>query len=387
MAKRTEALINPDILVWARRTSHYDLETAAQKAKVGREELRQWESGDARPSIPQLRKLANVYKRPLALFYLAEPPLDFKPIEDYRRLDPDFELTVSPELALEIRKAHTRREIALDAAEELDEIPQPFQLVLENRRDAEAAGQELRRFLEVSIPEQQSWRSRGDAYSRWRRVFEARGILTFQMTRVAVQEARGFSFHDRLFPFVATNGADADAGRVFTLFHELAHLGLKESALCDLREDTSAEQNDEIFCNHVAGAALVPRDVLLSHSIVTGHRGSEWQDGELRKLANRFNVSREVVLRRLLIAGRTTISFYRTMRKQFAEEAAARPKSDGGPLRHDLIRAQVGDQFANLVRSAWHNDIYTLRDVSDYLGLKIRHIKPLETSIRLRRVS
>jgi Zn-dependent peptidase ImmA (M78 family) len=60
---------------------------------------------------------------------------------------------------------------------------------------------------------------------------------------------------------VALNTRDAPQARTFTLLHELAHIALRTGeALCDLTEQTPADARVEVFCNHVAGAALQPRD-------------------------------------------------------------------------------------------------------------------------------
>lgn len=46
------------------------LEDAAARADFEVERMRQWEHGEERPSIPQLRKLGEVYRRPIAVFFL-----------------------------------------------------------------------------------------------------------------------------------------------------------------------------------------------------------------------------------------------------------------------------------------------------------------------------
>jgi hypothetical protein len=40
--------------------------------------LRAWEDGADRPSIAQVRELGEIYKRPLAVFFLPQPPLGFR---------------------------------------------------------------------------------------------------------------------------------------------------------------------------------------------------------------------------------------------------------------------------------------------------------------------
>src|SRR5581483_6315291 len=115
MAKRVDALVKKELLVWARTSAGYQtVEEGASAAKVAPEKLAKWENGEGHPSVPQLRKLADAYKRPLAVFYLAEVPENFMPLRDLRRL-PGVEMRrMSPNLQLEIRRAYQRRALALE---------------------------------------------------------------------------------------------------------------------------------------------------------------------------------------------------------------------------------------------------------------------------------
>jgi len=83
--KRIEATPTPSVLVWAREKAGLSVDSAAKKAGVKPEQLTGWETGTDRPSIPQLRKLATVYRRPLAAFYLPEAPTRFEVMHDFRR--------------------------------------------------------------------------------------------------------------------------------------------------------------------------------------------------------------------------------------------------------------------------------------------------------------
>jgi transcriptional regulator with XRE-family HTH domain len=86
MSKRIKATINPALLIWARTTAGYELVGAAEALDLSQEKLEAWEGGEDQPSIPQLPKLAELYKRPLAVLYLPEPPQTFQPMHDLGRL-------------------------------------------------------------------------------------------------------------------------------------------------------------------------------------------------------------------------------------------------------------------------------------------------------------
>src|SRR5437867_71053 len=120
-APRVQALVKPELLQWGRETAGLTIEAAAKKIGVKPERLLSWENGDARPTIPQLRNLADAYKRPLAAFYLPAPPPPIERPRDFRRAPGEGLGKDSPALLLEMRRALYRREVAIELLNELDE--------------------------------------------------------------------------------------------------------------------------------------------------------------------------------------------------------------------------------------------------------------------------
>src|ERR1043165_3827658 len=118
MAERVTALVNPALITWARETGGFSVAEAAKKLDVDEAQLVAWENPNAEdaPSIPQLRKIAGVFKRPLAVFYLSEVPKKVDVMRDLRRLPGTGARRYSPALQLEIRAATERRQLALDLA-------------------------------------------------------------------------------------------------------------------------------------------------------------------------------------------------------------------------------------------------------------------------------
>ena len=66
--------INPDIVKWARERSGYTLQEVAKSLNRDVATISNWESGAAAPTYVQLEKLADKYKRPVAMFFFPEPP-------------------------------------------------------------------------------------------------------------------------------------------------------------------------------------------------------------------------------------------------------------------------------------------------------------------------
>ena len=395
MTKRIKATINPKVLTWARESAGFDLAAAAAKVDVDEEKLVAWEAGDDQPSIPQLRKLAEAYKRPLAVLYLPEPPTTaFQAMHDFRRL-PELGLRrFSPELTLEIRLAQQRRELALELFQDADEMPPAFTLETTLGTDPEKAALAIREALGVDYKLQSHWRDPRVAFLAWRSRIEGLGVLIFQASRIESDEASGFASWADVLPFMVINRKDAYARRTFSMFHELAHLMLRQSGVSDLDLEGPRAADDEkieVFCNQVAAAALMPRDLFLAENLVAakGVGRHEWDDNTVHTLSLTYGVSREAIVRRLLTLGRTTEAFYGRKRAQYAVEFQQqrerdREKNEGKPIPRNMPRETVADYgkpFVRRVIENYHADRISLSDVSGYLGVKVRHVPGIEQQL------
>jgi hypothetical protein len=64
-----ELPVNHRILVWARETIGYDSVTAAEKLRIHRNKMQEWERGDSTPALIQLEKLYDLYQQPIVVFF------------------------------------------------------------------------------------------------------------------------------------------------------------------------------------------------------------------------------------------------------------------------------------------------------------------------------
>lgn len=376
------------MLRWARETAGLSIEAAARKLQVRPDKVRAWEEADARPTVVQLRKAADAYKRPLAAFFLpAVPAIPALP-HDFRRLPTAGSPSLSPELRLELRRARRRRAVALELVDELELPVQEFSIRGTINEDPESLAGRLREWLGVDLATQASWSEKYAALNGWIARFEALGVLVFQASKVDLAEMRGFSVSEPVLPLIVLNGQDFPRARVFTLHHELAHLVLREGGVCDPLSRFDADTRDarvEVFCNRVAGAILVPAQALLESRLLRANN-VQLTDNDLGALADQFAVSRVVVLRRLLILGRIGQTFYERKADQYQQEYAermrlerearkARPKDKkGGPPRATMVVRDNGRVFTSLVLDALERQKITYADVSDYLGTQLKHL-------------
>jgi Zn-dependent peptidase ImmA (M78 family) len=377
------AIATPDLLKWGRESAGLDVYGAARRAQVASDRLASWEAGEANPTITQLRKLAEIYRRPLSVFFLPErpPQLEVDP-HDFRQLPGRRAGEVSPALRYQLRLAHERRQIAADLIKELEAEPPKFEIIATLNDDPEELGSRLRNRIGMTFDVQAQWRQSYDALNGWRALIEAAGVLVFQASGIELEEMRGFSLADDPIPVIVTNAKDAPNGRVFTMLHELCHVAVRQSGLCEPEEARARppeEQKVEVFCNHVAGAALVPRDALLNDATVAAHRGAQWTEEELGAIARRFAVSKFVALRRLLIAGRTSQAFYRFKQDEWSKAAT---ESQGGIVTPDRRAvSEAGRTFVRLVLQSYYADRITLNDVSKFLRVRLKHLPKIEHAV------
>jgi Zn-dependent peptidase ImmA (M78 family) len=302
-------------------------------------------------------------------------------MRDFRRHPTTQGPFTSAELTQEIRGAHDRREWALELLQQLDDRPRDVPKLLDLNVDVEVAAETVRGFLRIDIEEQVTWHR--ESFRQWRSHIEDAGILTFEMTSVPVQEARGFSVGLRPLPVAVVNIKDSSSARVFTFLHEVAHILLDSDGICDLHED---HVEVETFCNRVAGATLFPREALVNSDVVLQHRrgSGDWSDQELQTLSVTFGASKEAALVRLTNLGLASQVFCDRRREQFrleyrrleAERKAKQEKGFAPP--HQLALLSAGRMFVQLVVENFNRERITTSDFSDYLQIRTKHIPEVQ---------
>lgn len=378
MSVSPPARVRPTLLAWARTSANLTLEALAKRSKLAAADLGAWEQGEGVPSVEQLRAIAKACRRPLVVFYLPEPPRDFDAMRDYRRLPTAERTTQSPNLTVEIRRAHELREAAVELAERIGEPPVTARFTTQLGEDPEHAAHRVRERLQIPTDLVATWSDPHEALRSWRTALERQGVLTVQMTGVRVAEVRGFAVHERPFPVIAINGADAPYARIFSLMHELGHLALGHDARCRIDPDDEGPDRTgrvERFCNAFAGALLMPADAILVHPVVRRTRAARrWNDDELDALSRTFRVSRDAALRRLLDLGCTPPEFYRRAHERYATESAV---GGGGDFYRTRV-ARLGRSFIRLVFTGLAEGHISSLDAAAYLGVKTRQLARLQ---------
>ncbi|MGH3611982.1 MAG: XRE family transcriptional regulator [Pseudonocardia sp.] len=388
MAKSIPALVEPSVLRWARESVGLISVAAARKIGVADDRVEQWERGEVSPSIPQLRKAAEVYKRPLAVFFLTEPPEDFDTLRDFRRHVGGGAGDWTPELHGEYRRAIAQREAALELAEIEETLPPTTWRIEPMPADDEQLAAAARALLlgQTPLPLPKTTGTKYEHLNTWTAALEEAGVLVMATSggRVETSEMRAFSLYHEDLPVIMVNGSDAARGRLFSLLHEYAHLLLHTSGLCDTITDTSATDPNralEARCNAVAAAILMPRDLVLGSPEVDGRRAlrDSWDYAALRDAAAPFGVSAEAFARRLLTLGRIDHEFYQTHRGRFltayqSEEDQA--PSGGGNWYRNKAR-DLGKGFVRRIADAHRRRVIDSYTAASFLSVKVDQIDRL----------
>lgn len=386
MPQSLPAFVEPAVLSWARESIGLTPVSAARKIGVPDDRVRQWESGETRPTVAQLRKAATVYKRPLGVFFLARPPADFDTMRDFRRHDVATSSEWSPQLHGEYRRAHTQREHLLELAELEDEQPPTtwrIESLPETDEEIGAVAREvLLRTAPIAFPSGAA--TQYEYLNAWVAAVEEAGIMVLatQHGGVLKKEMRAFSLYFDLLPVAVVNGSDAARGRLFSVIHEYAHLLLHTAGLCDTITDTSVTTPDrrlEARCNAIAAAVLMPRDQVLSNPYVVEREGTpeRWEYEALRSAAAPFGVSAEAFLRRLLTLGRVSREFYQAKRDEFlvAYEEEARRGSGGNWYRNTA--RDLGKAYVRRVADAHERRVIDSYTAASFLDVKVDQIQRL----------
>jgi len=375
MAQTINITINPDLLQWAREEAGYKIDEIAKKLDIKPEKYSAWEKTGTEIPLGKLKDIAKRYKRQLAVFLLPNAPEKLKTPKDFRNLSLQ-QGGLSKEVKLVLRRAVKYQELAQELQGEaywnsryswLKDVEPSLRF--QNRLISPKIFDELRKRLKIDLKTQKEFSNNRIAFKNWRNSFERElGIFVFQFP-MPMDEAHGFCLTDR-FPYVIVlNRRHSYSGRIFTLFHELAHILKHESGICfpDIDSDIGTEEHD---CNRFAAGFLVPDDEVLPVSKLD----------DLKHLAIIFKVSSEVILRRNLELNHLSRKQFDKLLNQLREEYIAtlstsnKKKVGGGENLMEKSLRTRGEMFFNLIMDAFHSNRIDHNTASDILNLTVKHL-------------
>ena len=378
--------INPKIITWAREQLKFTIEELAARMKRNPEEIEKWESGDDFPSLTCLEDLAYKYlKVPLAIFFFPEPPKIDKPENKLRRL-PEYELArFSPDTFLKLRLGIgyqiSLKELMVDTIK--------TKKIFKNLSAADCTPQKLaqkaRSYLEITLPRQFAFQSSEQAFKFFRFELEKSGIFTFKDS-FKDRFVSGFCLMDTEYPIIMINNTTAFSRQLFTLMHELGHILYGVNGVTDVDESyidkmSNYDRNLEIRCNRFAAEVLVPEEQFKKDI----YKIRVIDEDVISEIAERYSVSREVILRRLLDYNKVTNEYYNKKSKEWNEDYLRNKQNRKGGGHYYLTRlSYIGEGFAALAFHNYYNQRISKVDLASHLNVKAKHIDKIENYLRQR---
>ena len=369
--------INPAILKWARERSGYTVEAIAAFLKKGASIVKDWESGESAPTYVQLEKLADKYKRPIALFFFPEPPEEPNIAENLALRSSDND-PLEPRIHILLRQAYAKQLSLMELNFGTNPSERKIFRDLQARSTdaATTLAQKARNYLGVSVDTQTGWNTATETLENWRYSIEEVGIFVF---KEAFQDDSVDAFclvHDE-FPVIYLNNSRAAVRQIFSLFHELAHLLLGES---DVTRGISRGRGEiEMFCDQFAAEFLVP-----SEDLETRLTFSVYDDEVIEELANYYNVSRPVILIKLVNRGIYTQNNYWQKINQWTKKHERRmeKREDGntpsGGSYYNTLATYLGYRFIELAFRKYRQGHCSIEQLAEHLNVKVKHLPQLE---------
>ena len=263
------ALINPQMLTWAREQNRLSVEDFAALARRTVEDILAWESGQKQPAFGIAQALAKRLRVPFGYFYLSSPPAEFD-FPDFRAPDATRDNQLSRDAIDVINSARRKVDWYRDYLRELGHNKLPFVGSFSVDRDPEDCANDIR--MRLNLPQAGPSHSVAPTWSDYFRLFsrhaQDHGIMVFRSKDAGLSHYRsldpdefaGFSIADPIAPAVFVNGNDFIARQIFTLAHEVAHVWLGHTGISDVEVTAEAAALDaaERYCNRVAAAVLMP---------------------------------------------------------------------------------------------------------------------------------
>ncbi len=370
--------INPKRIAWCCADHGITPGDLAAEVGISASSVERVMAGQDGMTFNQLRKVADYFGRGI-LFFLEDAPVDEALVHT-----PQFRTLANqkPELSAKLKalieRVEKQRDVYLNLREDLDDDDHP------RFTPPDLSSEDLRKAAHIA----RQWLGLKDqnSFDDYRNALESRGVLVFRSNgyngkwQIAKENPiLGFSLYDPTCPVIVIKKQDWETQQSFTLMHELGHLLLHKTSSIDDERDLQSHRGHEREANAFAGHLLVP-DAFLA-SIQDAERPDEVSqyDSWLERQRRVWGVSGEVILRRLLDAGRLPQRQYDAYRQWRNQSVAGQEDGGNRKYRHREPRHIFGDTFVRTVLDALYARHITLAKASSYLdNLKIKDLHELE---------
>jgi Zn-dependent peptidase ImmA (M78 family)/transcriptional regulator with XRE-family HTH domain len=385
---RTDANINKETLNFI--CSQIGVTATFLSQKTGQTEERIGNWLDAKntdyPTIVQAKSLAKVLKIPFAGLYMNKEKLPIKQLPSLRNLRtlPYADRIDDSSLNLAVYELIRYKDFLTSSESdmEIDAVSVSLPIISDSSRIIDYAAA-IREFFDIKLIEQFKLTSSRQFYLYIRQRIESKGIFVHCFTGVDIEIARGISIFNDAAPIIGVNDNDRYPAKTFSIIHELVHIIKRQSTLCNDMFASFSSLSDEVFCNAVAGEVLVPTESL--NAYFNAKKITVISLDEVELIADRFSISKEVVIRRLFDTQRFTQDEYDTFANEIRQiflqeresEKKARQEGRAKPVFANISRDAIDKTSPSVCRVlliGYSDGFFSKQEVSGFLGIKEKHI-------------
>lgn len=351
----------PSALKYYRERVGLSVDSLAKKVSISSDKLEKAETNLSNVfTLSQLEKISTVLFTPAVYFTIDErysrdiPNLiDHRNQADISNNNYEYQSTVND--------SFKAREDYLHVLESLNEDVPLFDLQLTGQDEIKDA-QLIRAYLELDANKPKAGTS--DYYKSWRGLLEAKGVMVLEYPRLKFGSDGLAMYYSRMPIIVILSSDQSPSRRLFTLIHELVHLGLKQSVFDgNVLANTEAEER---YCNKVAGHVLAP----------IGLVNALWDDEKptleiIADIRKKTKASYAAIAIQLFLANKIDKRELNELLSSFKNEMK---EGEGGYglKKQYLVLNEFGNLYVQNVLRAWWSEAISKTAAIDFLGIKTR---------------
>ena len=346
--------VKPELLRWARERAGIEPDALVKRFP----RYRDWESGQKRPTLKQLEKLAKVTHAPIGSFFLSRPLEERVPIPDLRTVGNRPMARPSVDLLDTVYLCQQRQDWYRDFARMEGEDPLSYVGSATPASVIESTAEKMRAALGLDLDQRCALTTWTEALRRFIEQADALGVLVMTSgivgnnthRKLDRDEFQGFALVDEYAPLIFVNSADFVAAQMFTLCHELAHIFIGAAGISKFDALQPSDHAVERFCDQTAAEFLIPSDELRRFWSEITQRNDAYD-----AIARHFKVSQLVAARRAQDLELTTRSEFLDFYERFLASERRRDRPSGGNF-WNTQNTRIGRRFEEAIVRAVRED-------------------------------
>lgn len=365
--------INSSRLLFARENYNFSIDEVVEKTKIRKEDLLKFENGEDFPSYSQLEKLSNLYKQSLFFFFITDQPPQKVSEIAFR----DNHFIDYKSLSAKTNEMTDRANIYQVNLQELYEGTNLNSFISllhhDNVNSSNKLTDWLRKRLPLSLSEQIAVKASHELLELIRDRFYSLGVYIFKDS-FKDNSISGLCLYDEHFPVILLNNKTSFTRQLFTIFHEIYHLYLRQGDIDYTR------YSEERECNVFASNFLMPSKDFDAYIKDIDFDNNAECITLINALSNRYKTSQEAVMYRLLQKHLITTEFYEAHKKTEDQIRNINAASAGGDFYRTRI-SYLGKAYVHAVFNAYYSGKLSLSDVGTLTNIRQSNVVTLASYI------